>query len=215
MLDLSNYTGGPLLALDGELPSYATLRDLVAAHSPIVAADGAALQLRREEIRPDIIVGDLDTIGEAVSDSFFKDVRIVRDESREEYDGGKALRTLIDEGHDRVTVIGAGGGMIDHVLNNFSLIARVADRLRIRVVDDRCIGYIVVGDTLTIPTREDERISLIPLPTARLGTTGLFWELEGQLLSIGHAEGASNRTVGDQVVVRVDEGKVVVFHYAG
>ena len=213
MLDISHYTGGPLLALDGELPSYASLRDLIAAHSPIVAADGAALQLRKEGIRPDIIVGDLDTIGDAVSDSFFAETRIVRDESRDEYDGGKALRTIIADGHDRVTVIGAGGGMIDHVLNNFSLLAHVADRLRIRIVDDRCVGYIVAGDALTVPTREDERVSLIPLPTARLGTTGLFWEMDGHLLSIGHAEGASNRAVGDQVVVRVDEGRVALFHY--
>ena len=203
---------GPLLVLDGTLPSHTLLRSLCKYHSPIVAADGAALQLKEHRIRPDIIVGDLDTIQEHVSDPFFTDCIVAERPDQNDYDGAKALRWLVEERYDTVTILGSGGGMIDHVLNNFSLIARFGHMLSARLVFDDCIGY-VTGSAIKLRTTPGERISLIPLPAATLTTRGLAWDLHDEELMFGRREGASNRATGEEISVQIRNGLVAVFHY--
>lgn len=203
---------GPLLVLDGALPSRELLEDLCEHLSPVVAADGAALQLRERGIRPDIIVGDLDTMQEHIHDAFFSGCIVVERSDQNDYDGAKALRWLVEERYEAVTIVGSGGGMIDHVLNNFSLIARFGHMLFARLVFDDCIGY-VTGSSVKLRTTPGERVSLIPLPSATLTTRGLAWDLYDEELTFGRREGASNRTTGEEIAVQVQSGLVAVFHY--
>ena len=86
--------------------------------------------------------------------------------------------------------------MIDHVLNNFSLLTRYAQEVSIRTVDDLCTGYFVT-DRLTIDTEEGQRVSIIPMPGAQVTTKGLHWELDGEVLAWSIREGASNRATGE------------------
>lgn len=212
MTDASSYAGGVLLVLDGDLPSREMIAALHASSSSLlVAADGAALQLKAFGISPDVIIGDLDVVRSHLNNPFFGQTRVVECPDQEDYDGGKALGWIAEEGYDRVTVLGAGGGMIDHVLNNFSLLARYSDRLLIRVCDGGCVGYFVCSE-LHLPVHVGDRISLLPMPTARLRTEGLEWNLEGEELAIGKRSGASNRAEAQDVRIAV-EGCVVVFHY--
>jgi len=207
----SAYEGGPLLALDGDLPSSKLINDLYSSHTPLIAADGAALKLRDRDIRPDIIIGDLDTLRDERHDPFFAEATIIADPGQDEYDSGKALAWIIGKGYEQVMVIGAEGGMIDHVLNNFSLLARFSDRLRIAVRQEDSVGYIV-RDELQLSTEPGDRISLIPLPKARVTTEGLQWNLNNEILEIRSREGGSNRAVENRVVVQV-VGTIALFSY--
>lgn len=203
-----------LLILDGDLPSEELTSSLVDQANIVVAADGAALKLGDRGIAPDVIIGDLDTITEEAAEEAAENGRteIYYDGSQQEYDGEKGLIYLIDNGSEEITVLGAGGGMIDHVLNNFSLLTRYSQEAAIRTVDDLCTGYFV-SDRLDLDTEEGERISIIPMPGAQVTTTGLHWELDGEVLAWSIREGASNRATGPKVSVAVRNGTVVVFVY--
>ena len=202
----------PLLVLDGELPPPEQLADLCTYHSPLIAADGAALQLQHAGICPDIIIGDLDVMQAHLNDPFFAEATIIRRPDQHDYDGAKALQWVCDEGHRGVTVIGSSGGMVDHILNNFSLFARFGHRLTIILQFTDCVGYIVTSD-LELTTQPDERISLIPLPTARLTTRGLAWNLYKEQLEFGQREGTSNTATGTDTSVQVHDGILAVIHY--
>ncbi|MGE3799819.1 MAG: thiamine diphosphokinase [Candidatus Kapaibacterium sp.] len=216
MITPSVYSGRPLLILDGDLPSEKIMRELILEHSPLIAADGAAAQLRNYKIRPDIIIGDFDSLGDERFDPFFAGTELIEDKSQQTYDGEKCLAWILNAGHNRVMVVGVGGGMIDHVLNNFSLLAKFADKLSISTRQEDSIGYLVTS-SLSIGTNPGERISLIPLPAAQLQTEGLEWNLEGEELSLGRREGGSNRAVGSEVRVdvatQIPPGCVALFHY--
>ena len=60
----AHYAGGALLVLDGDLPAAGFIRGLLGEHSLLVAADGAGLRLHAMGIVPEVVIGDLDTIGE-------------------------------------------------------------------------------------------------------------------------------------------------------
>ena len=205
-------TREPLLVLNGKLPSCNQLIEICSRYSLLIAADGAALQLRDCGIKPDIIIGDLDSIGNHAHDTFFASSIILERPDQNDFDGAKALQWLVEEGYNQVTIMGSGGGMIDHVLNNFSVFARFADRLSITLQYPNAVGYLT-SSTIHLKTNPSERISLIPLPFARLTTTGLAWNLMGEELTFGKREGASNKAIASSVSVEVREGLVVVFHY--
>ena len=178
----------------------------------VVAADGAASLLAELGVEPDVVIGDLDTVDPEFIEERSDEIEVVRDPGQEKYDGEKGLRFLVTNGSDDILVVGAGGGMIDHVLNNFSILTRYAAEVRITTTDDHCTGYFVT-DRLSIDTKEGERISIIPMPGAQVQTKGLHWEINGSVLAWSVREGASNRATGDQVSITVRNGTVILFHY--
>jgi len=214
MIQAGTYGGGALLALDGEFPSPEIVLDLRETHAPVVAADGAALKLLGCSVPPDTIIGDLDTLGERAMEFERDGVNVICLESQEENDLEKALLWIIESGIACVTIIGAGGGMTDHALNNFSVLARYASRLRISLCEAVSLAYIV-PDALFLSTSPGDRISLLPLPHATLRTTGLRWELHDEVLAVGGRSGTSNQATGTDVTVEVSDGIIAVFHYPG
>jgi thiamine pyrophosphokinase len=102
---------------------------------------------------------------------------------------------------------------VDHTLNNFSILPKFANTMRLSLRDAASVAYLV-PDTITLETSPGDRISLIPLPSAIISTSGLAWPLRNELLAIGIREGISNEATGPKADVRVSEGMVLVFHYA-
>lgn len=201
-----------LLVLDGSLPSPDRVQALAEQVGLVVAADGAAERIAALGVDPDVVIGDFDTVSESFLEERKDEIEIVRDTGQEKYDGEKGLRYLVTNGSDEIIVLGAGGGMVDHVLNNFSILTRYAAEVTIRTMDDRCTGYFVT-DRIAIETKQGERISIIPMPGAQVETKGLEWELDGSVLAWSVREGASNRATGSEVSIAVRNGTVILFHY--
>jgi len=207
-------TEGTLVAIDGDLPGAGLVRDLLSTHTALVAADGAASRLLDDGIVPDVVIGDLDAIGDRRSELAARGALIVEIADQERNDFEKALGWCIDRGETRVTIVGIAGGMVDHTLNNFSILSRFARLLRLRLRDADSTAHVATGDLL-LRTTPGDRVSLIPLPSARLTTTGLAWELRDEVLAMGVREGASNRAVAEEISLSVHEGTVLAFHFDG
>jgi thiamine pyrophosphokinase len=201
-----------LVALAGTLPDAATIASLRARHATLVAADGAAVAINALGHAADVVIGDLDSIGE-LRDALAASGSIIVEESSQELgDFEKALLWLIGVRCTAATVIGIEGGMVDHTLNNFSILARYAGRLELEIVAGSAVGRCVV-DSLALDVAVGARVSLIPLPSARLTTRGLAWELRDETLAFGVREGGSNRAVASSVAIDVHEGVVLVVDY--
>ncbi|MBC8144712.1 MAG: thiamine diphosphokinase [bacterium] len=201
-----------LLALSGSLPTTARMHELAAVHELVIAADGAASAVVAAGLRVDVVIGDLDSIGHSRDTLDEAGVTVVEEPSQETGDFEKALVWLRESGVQRVTVIGFDGGMLDHALNNASVLARHAPHFILDVVSGNAVARCTTA-TYSFECPRDGRVSLIPLPSARLTTTGLEWELSDQTLAIGVRDGCSNRATGSTVSVDVHEGTVLVVHY--
>ena len=203
-----------LLALAGALPPADRLRDLRTSHRIVVAADGAALALAALGLGPDVVVGDLDSIGTDRRSLELAGTIVVEEPSQESNDFEKALRWLHEQGWRRVTVVGIDGGLLDHTLNNFSVLARFATLFELDVLTEHSHGRCVV-DRFEAEATPGDRVSLIPLPSARMTTIGLVWELADEILALGSREGASNRAAGTSFTIDIHEGIILVLHYSG
>ena len=177
----------------------------------VLAADGGANHLARIGVRPDAVVGDLDSIRPAVRRWIGED-RMVPRPDQEATDLHKALAYAFDErGAEEVTVLAATAGRLDHAVENLALVARWSLRGEVELRDE-AHRIVAVLDASTIPTTRGQTVSLLPLGRcARVWTEGLRWRLDGEPLDLGGRTSVSNVAEGAQIALRVEEGALLVF----
>jgi thiamine pyrophosphokinase len=202
-------SGTALLICNGDPPSRALARKLAAQASIVVAADGGANCARRYGIRPDLIIGDLDSI-HAATCRYFSTVAIVHVTRQDNTDMEKALDHLEAQGFRHVRIIGATGGRIDHTFGNLNVVWKYEPRVHIEFVGD---GW------RALPVRSGEKlyakrkagVSLIPFgPCRGITLTGLHYPLRNASMTIGDIA-VSNFVEKSPFTVRVKKGKLIVF----
>ncbi len=177
----------------------------------VLAADGGANHLARIGMRPQAVVGDLDSIRPSVR-RWVGEERMVLRPDQEFTDLHKTLAYAFDErGARQVTVLAATGGRLDHDLENLALLARWASRGALELRDERHHIVPVLART-EFTTISGQGISLMPVGRCeRVWTKGLHWELSGEPLDLVGKTGVSNVAQGGRVEIRVDGGALLVF----
>lgn len=197
-----------IICLDGEFPEAVFFSAFPGI--PLIAADGAALQLQRLALQPAVIIGDMDTLRASGRMDNFPDVPQLLVENQDKTDFEKCLDYCLDNGLTKVLVCGVHGGEMEHSLNNWSITIRYAEQLHLCLYDRGRYGLPLSVST-ELPTQPDEIISLIPQPYVQLTTEGLHWPLTREVLQLGTREGARNRATTHSIRLYVHEGRVLVF----
>lgn len=199
-----------LILANGAPPSKRLFRMYRTKADCFVCADGGANSAARWGMRPDVIIGDLDSIQSATVRKFSR-VRMIRIADQNSTDLEKALSWTLRKGYRRVVVLGATGGRLDHLAGNLSAIGKFSVRASIRFVDgDGTLQ--AVGRGLTFKARPGNIVSLIPLSRCTgIVTRGLKWELRGETLELGKRESTSNVARTGSVSIKVHRGNLLLF----
>lgn len=206
-----------LILANGSPPSRALLHQLTAAHELFLVTDGAVHHAADLAVIPDIICGDFDSMRVGEAQAAFPKAEFVATPNQFQADLEKAIAVARQRGATTITMTGAAGGRIDHLLGNFSLLRRYHTEIELSIVDDgsevRAIsGSDAVPGLWHSQTQPNDLISLISLDgTARATIRGVRWPLEDFLLPIGTL-GISNVAIGDNATVEVRGGAIFVCH---
>jgi thiamine pyrophosphokinase len=188
----------------------------------VLAADGAATTVLAAGLRPDLVVGDGDSLDPRTRERLvemgvpFRSVAAEKDESDTEL----CLLAALEAGAGCVTLLGAfGGPRPEHSLANVGLLADPRfDALPIRAWwQTACLQRTGQADgpgTLRVTGAPGDWLSLVPLEAAVLGvrTEGLRYPLRGEALRLGPARGLSNELLGDAAQVTTECGRLLVIH---
>ncbi len=208
MQDLS-----PVLVANGPFRWTEELAAIAAAADPLLAADGGANQLGRIGLRPRAVIGDLDSITPGTL-AFVGDHRLVPRSDQDRPDLEKALDYAFDElGLDRLTVIGATGGRLDHAVVNLGLLARRAmgDDLVFLAPDLRAVA--VAGEAV-LAAAPGELWSFFAFdPGVRVGLTGVRWPVSDVALDLPGRPSISNQATTDAISVSATGGAVVAMRW--
>jgi thiamine pyrophosphokinase len=189
----------------------------VASADVVVAADGGAQSLERLGRRPDLVVGDLDSIApqllELLRDAGVPIERHPAD--KDASDAELAIERAQALGARRIVLLGAtGGDRLDHELANVLL---VADRryagLDLRLVRGRTVlRALHAGARLEIEARAGDGVTLLPIGGDAHGvrSAGLRWPLDGETLAFGRSRGLSNEVVATPASVQLERGTLLV-----
>jgi len=109
-----------VILANGSFPRRKCLLETLHAAARIVCCDGAASNLLRAGLEPDLIVGDFDSLDPALRKRF--KTRLVHEAEQETNDLSKAFRACMARGWRTIVILGAGGRREDHLLGNASLL---------------------------------------------------------------------------------------------
>ncbi|MEO8228909.1 MAG: thiamine diphosphokinase [Chloroflexota bacterium] len=197
-------------ALDRAWPGWADGVGLV------IAADAGATTADMLGLRPDLAVGDFDSIAPDELDRLraagipVEVAPIAKDESDTEL----AVRAALDRGADALTIVGGLGGRPDHLVANIALLALpdLAGLEAVLLDGSTRVRMVRPGPGHELAGRVSDLVSLIPFGPGVDGVTteGLAWPLDDEALPVGPARGLSNVRVAAVARVSIRSGILVV-----
>lgn len=181
----------------------------------VIAADAGAELAPRLGLDIDLLVGDLDSISRATrarleAQGISVDVH-PRDKDRT--DLALALDTAArSDGSVRCTVLGGGGGRLDHLAGNLTLLgAPDYAALELTALIGPAMVH-VIRRRGSIATAPGEQLSLLAMHGDASGVVlaGVRWPLRDETLRVGSSRGISNVALAGQVEIQVGRGVVLL-----
>lgn len=169
----------------------------------VLAADAGADRLIEAGVRPDHVVGDLDSIQRRAE---LGSARIHSRPDQSTTDCDKLLALAAELGFSALTLGAVEGDRMDHALSTWLSAARSS--LEVRIALRQGLGWPLRGGRSRSVAVEPGRIvSLIPLaPCEGVVLRGVEWPLEGDKLSWDGLVSISNRAVDSSVSVSLEAG---------
>jgi len=212
----------------GEGPPPPALRRLVdgAGEALLVAADSGLALAEAAGLRPDWIIGDMDSLN---SDSLNSEQRlrsypadrVIRHPADKDFtDTELALALLWDKGCTEAWIAGGGGGRIDHLFGIRDLFERerFPRRWLTAAEDIHCIEGETGGSNasdsiaaLTVTIAQGGVVSVFPLGGGpwKTNSTGLKWPLDDVQWKRG-LYGLSNVAMETKITVNAQQGRFMI-----
>jgi len=184
----------------------------------VVSVDAGLEYTKKLGLKPTAIVGDFDTIDRQVLEEYRKDPRILWDvhkPEKDETDTELAINTAMKLGCDRLFILGATGGRLDHEWSNLHLLKLCLDRRREAVIlDSQNRIYLLKGPkTFRKSETFGKYVSFLPLTEEVHGIvlTGFKYPLYGKDISIGAEAGlcVSNEIVEETARIEFRDGILI------
>ena len=192
-------------------------RERVKGAALVVAADGGAATALRWGRVPNVVVGDLDSVGQdvrrALEAAGTELERFPRE--KDQTDTEIALLTAQRRGATSIELLGAlGGERFDHALANVLLLTLPVLRgVPMTLRDERHEVRLVRADErVTLTGAPGDVVTLLPVTRTVRGvtTSGLRYALRDGTLAMGSSRGVSNELTGKRASVRVGRGALLV-----
>ncbi len=211
--------------LSGNILADEMVRPWIESADRLICADGGARHLRRLNLLPDLLVGDMDSIKPEDQAWLFDHQVPVRQYpvAKDETDSELAILTALEElpepffQHELI-VIGAFGSRPDHVLANQLLVARLAERgWRFFLTDGKNSLYTMIGGqqlVLDLPDYQSQKLAISAIPVSQeitgLTYDGLMYPLDHATLLLGSTRGVSNRIEKTPVTISLATGVLLI-----
>ena len=215
-----------LIIADGRVPPRSVLpEDLFGDVDLVVAADGGAERAAALGLRPDLVVGDGDSIDPdalgalAASGTAVERYPAEKDESDLEL----ALKAAMVRGADEIVILGAlGGARFEHEMAAVALLGlEEASGRDVTIADDRSTVRLLRGSeragvvaSLDVRGAPGDFVSILPWGGDATGvaTEGLRYALRDEVLRMGPSRGLSNELTVPTGRISCRRGQLLVVH---
>ncbi|HUF00200.1 MAG TPA: thiamine diphosphokinase [Anaerolineales bacterium] len=211
-----------IIFANGELPDLDKARLLLHADDYIICADGGTRHALALNVRPNLIIGDMDSVEKEQLQKFKEtDVSIeLFSHDKNETDLELAITRAVERSPTRIIIAAALGGRLDHTLANISLLTD----LRLSTFDIRlddgveeiflCRAKSPSGDQVEVHGRSGDIVSLLAWQGAvsEVQTTNLKWALHKETLYPDKTRGVSNEMTDTIASISIGSGLLLILH---
>jgi thiamine pyrophosphokinase len=193
------------------------LRRIAGRADLVVAADGGARYALEAGVIPDLVVGDMDSLGEARAREIEERGALLERHpaSKDKMDGHLAVLAASSLGADVAELLCATGGRIGALFAvPHVLLAAERVGLTTTLVAGWGGAFVVEGGSRLLEGEPRDSVSVFPLSGLATGVTleGLVYPLEEACLEPGDTLGFHNEMAGRQARVSVRSGTLLVVH---
>lgn len=206
--------------LNGSPDSGPLIQGVAGRADLVVAADGGARHALAAGIVPDLIVGDMDSLGEDLArEAEGRGASLERHPGRKDkMDGHLAVLAAERRGATEADFLCADGGKpgavfaVPHIL-----LAAEQGGMRCTVVADWGRMFVLEDGSRTVEGTARDSVSVFPLSGLATGVTleRMGYPLEDANLKPGDTLGFHNELIGRQAKVSVGSGALLVVHETG
>lgn len=203
-----------VIVASGRFEHTPKVTDIITRADLVICADGGTQHLRKIQINPDIIIGDMDST-DPDTRSFFRNKKIPviqYPEKKNETDTELCVSHAIEKGAEKITLLGVTGTRLDHTLASILLLKQpAAHHIPASIIDRHNEIYLVL-DALTFSGKPGQLLSVIPVTPQVTGVTltGLEYPLDNATLYMGETIGVSNVFKEKRASIRIKSGIVIV-----
>ncbi len=176
----------------------------------IIAADGGINACMQFMIKPDCLIGDLDSYDHS-SRKEMPDIKILRISDQNTTDMQKALNYACSLNPTRIDVIGAFGKRVDHTIGNILILHGYTADIPLFMHENFGSLSVIFPGTTQLSNSIGNTISLFALqPVNNLRLQGFEFPLENPRIEPGFI-GVSNKVNRSDAVISFDDGRLLMY----
>lgn len=203
-----------LIISSGEIKDYNLLKKVVEDNDYIVCADGGVNHLLKIDKTPNIVLGDLDSVGkEELEVLKKKSIEIKKfPPMKDETDTELCVDYLLEKGFKNITLMGVTGTRIDHMLANIYLLKKIYKAGYSGSIIDENNRIYYTEDKISLEKRKDYFVSLIPINKegVEISLEGFLYPLKNEHLDFGSTRGISNKIIEETGEIKLYSGCILV-----
>ncbi|OXS25526.1 MAG: thiamine diphosphokinase [Acetobacterium sp. MES1] len=178
----------------------------------LICADGGANFARELKLKPNIIIGDMDSITAETSE-YYKAVQLeMYPQKKDETDTELAIMHAIKRGADKVIVLGGLGSRMDHSIANIYLLKRFTDvNIEAEIVNENN-QIRLLGKTTELSFPIGTIVSILPIGenVTGLTITGFEYPITAGEMSVDKPYGISNVVNRNSQQISFEQGLLMV-----
>lgn len=178
----------------------------------VIAADGGYNHLKKAGIKPDIIIGDFDSLQEKPTGDNVVSFPVMKDDT----DTMLAIKAGLEKGFKSFVIYGGMGGRLDHTLANVQALSYIANRGgRGYLLSENENITVIKNSNLKFDKSSRGYISVFSVGGIATGVylDGLMYPLNNATVTTDFPIGVSNKFTGKEATVTVKDGMLAVMWY--
>lgn len=200
-----------VIIANGLFPSGRQALDMLHTADQLICCDGAADKLIAYGLSPHVIVGDMDSVSEEVSDQYAS--IMISSDNQENNDLTKAVHYCIEKGYPSVSILGATGLREDHTLGNISLMLEYYPRIEVQIVSDYGMFFLVHSGE-AVRSFVGEKISIFSIDNrVQISSSGLKYPLNELQLSKWYTA-TLNEATADSFTLKFESKQALIVYRA-
>jgi len=203
-----------IIFANGELPNLEKTRALLQHDDFIICADGGIRHALALDLKPDVLIGDMDSLPSNFQLSSFDGEVVLFPKDKNETDLELAIAHAVTFKPTQILILGALGGRMDHTLANIALLSNSQFSDFDLRLNDGIEEIFFCKDQVEVKGRSGDIISLIPWGGDAEGvvTENLKWKLNNETLYLDKTRGISNEMMSNVATILITKGLLLVVH---
>lgn len=195
-----------VIIANGEFPTHTYPLSCISSAAYIISLDGSLDTTLKNNITPDVVIGDFDSISDALKEQYKEILRTFTDQDTN--DLTKAVNYCIKKKIKKVKIVAATGKREDHTLGNISLLLEYMHDVEVEMITDYGI-FTPITYTTEFESTKGQQVSIFNIDGNPITSHNLKYPLKNLVLD-NLWKGTLNESLGNSFTIETS-GRTIVY----